>query len=617
MPVTKTKEDRAVIRALATRSVFEKTDRLLGWDGRVRVLTPVSDNGKNEVPAWTDGRVITLNGTNSDLYHVFFNGFDRESMVWLSGLNYHELAHCFFTPRLHSDMVSRVREKRAFQAMNVLEDQAAETKFVNLYPPAAHYFTATISKMMMGRPKLLATNYILIAGRKFLPMEIKEAFKHNYALQHQIADIERIVDEYTKCIYPGDQVCMTELCVEMQRLIDELDAQIDTDLEETSEHGDGSGPSETPQSGLQEGEPVSEDVQRQAINDLESQEGMGGQPQGVQLAETDQSQDQEDGEESDPDQQSSDSEDRDGLPGGEGAGSFTGISKKWQPEVLDDLLDRIYEQAKASVGNELDSRAKSVKSSERGYTVDASQSPFEERPPETEHIHAARGVEKEFQRLKQKYKPGWHARQETGKVDPNQIGQIRRGRTDVFRRFQPGVNNVLNIEVVLLLDQSGSMFRYSREAGSALWVLHRSMKNIGAEITALGYSDMNACKVLFQRGVDVPRNIRDYYSGGSTHVMPALSEARRIFRVSNKALKLCVIVTDGMFSDGDRVGKTLSEMSEPVAIVGINQDVAQTWKPSSHHALIVSQTIQHPSDLVPFTKNLVMDLASRNYQRTR
>lgn len=632
MPTTK--EDRAIVRALATRAVMEKTDRLLGWDGKVRVVTPKVNDGPDAVPAWTDGKTITINGQNADLHQTFYEGFDRESMLWLSGMNYHELAHCLFTPRMDSKMVRDVRNTKSFQAFNALEDQSAESKFVRLYTPARHYFTAVISKIMAGRQDLVATNYPLISGRKFLPKELRSLFRDNYALPHQIPEIERIVSAYCDCVYPSDRTQMVGLCQDFQALLDELRSQMHSDLDETSHHGDGSGQEGDEDHGLQEGKPVDEQTQREIVatpqfgEDLDDSEKGSGDGEGEQEGSEGSEEGQEglgtpvpgaasgeDGEGS----QSSNGEppDEDGLPGGDGAGAFTGISKKWQPEVLDDLLNQLHQNAEDALSDELDSRAKSIKSSERNYTVDASQCPFEERPPDTEHVTAAQGVEKEFRRLRQKYKPGWHTRKETGKIDPNQIGNIQRGRTDVFRRFQPGVNNALDVEVVLLLDQSGSMYQHTRESSQALWILHRSMKNIGAEITALGYSDYNNCVVLLQRGVQTPRHIRDYYSGGSTHVMPALSETQRIFRVSNKALKLCVIVTDGMFSDSDQARQTLTSMTDPVAIVGINHDVNKTWDPNKIKSLIVSRTITHPVDLVPFTKNLVMDLAQKHYERIR
>lgn len=635
MPTTK--EDRAIVRALATRAVMEKTDRLLGWDGKVRVITPKVNEGPDAVPAWTDGKTITINGQNADLHETFYKGFDRDSMLWLSGMNYHELAHCLFTPRMDSRMVKKIRDSRTFQAFNALEDQSAESKFVRLYTPSRHYFTAVIARLMSGRQDLVATNYPLIAGRKFLPKELRALFRDNYSLPHQIPDLERIVSAYCDCVYPSDETMMVKLCADYQDLLNELRQQMQSDLDETSHHGDGSGGEGDQDNGLHQGQPMPESEQREIVatpqfgEDLDDsdsgsdgedgegdgeQEGSGGSEEGqdgdgqpVAGAGS------EEGEEGA--QKGGEPPDEDGLPGGDGAGVYTGVSKKWQPGVLDDLLEQLHQNAEDALSDELDSRAKSIKSSERDYTVDASQCQFEERPPDTEHVTAAQGVEKEFRRLRQKYKPGWHTRRETGKLDPNQIGNIKRGRTDVFRRFQPGVNNALDVEVVLLLDQSGSMYQHTRESSQALWILHRSMKNIGAEITALGYSDYNNCKVLLQRGVQTPRHIRDYYSGGSTHVMPALSEAQRIFRVSHKALKLCVVVTDGMFSDSDQARKTLTSMTEPVAIVGINHDVSRTWDPNKIKSLIVSRTISHPVDLVPFTKNLVMDLAQRHYERVR
>lgn len=650
--MVQTKEDRAIVRSLATRNVLQKTDRLLGWDGRVRILPPQQDAGEDTFPAWTDGETITLNGTQHHLYEIFHAGFDRDAMLWVTGLNYHELAHCLFMPRLDSDLVRRVRDAGRFMAFNVLQDQADESKFVRLYGPARHYFTSAITKMMAGRSDLVRLNYPVISGRRFLPSDLRSLFRDNFALPEYLDQIDEITTEYVDLVFPEEEQRMETLITRMQDILDELRNQVgEPGL--SSHHGDeDNNDPDNPDQGCTEGTPMPPDEQREivgrgqvvSIDQGGTCGGLGddptteGQPQSAQgpsepSEDDDEASDQADdgqgsqegtqsqddpSEEDDESGESTGSPDRevDGLPGGQGAGQFKGVAKKWQPEVLDDLLDQIEQIASHELADELDSRQHSVRASEGEYQVTGTEMRFEERAP-VEEKHASQAVEKELRRLNQRFKPGWHTRRETGKVDTNQIANIKRGRTDVFKQFSPGVNNAVEAEVVILLDQSGSMYRYSREAGSAMWVLHRAMKRIGAEITVLGYSDAYQCSVLLQRGVETPPRVRDYYSGGATFVMPALAETRRIFRVSNKPLKLVVIVTDGMFSDSQEVAVTLREMREPTAIVGINQNVAKSWDPDKHHALRVSKTIEHPKELVDFTKRLVMSLARERYTVTR
>jgi len=615
--------DQSIIRAQATRQVMEKTNRLLGWDGKVKVIPPNHNNGLTAVPAWTDGGVITINGTQQHLYKIFRDGYDRDAMLWLSGLNYHELSHCFFTPRVNSRMVIIVQQRGHFMAMNALEDQSAESKFVRLYNPARHYFTAVITKMMLNNDLYVQMNYPLIAGRKYLPKELRKQFRDEYLVPEQIPEIDRIVSEYCDCVYPTDEDKMLHLIGEFHELINEMQQQTGMSPDLTSHTGDGTINDDShPDKGIREGEVVSVSVQREATEKpQEPQEG----EEGEEAAQTtsgssegeeadEESQGQGSDEESEGQcEQEGEAEDQDGLPGGDGAGSFTGKSRKWEPGTLDGLLESINQEVKEKVGHELDQRTQAVRSSERDYEVSSGQARFDERPPTTEHTTSSRGVEREMRRLQQKYKPGWNRRMETGKVDANQVANIRRGRTDVFKRFQPGVQNALDIEVVMLLDRSGSMYEHMREAGSALWVLHRAMKNIGAEVTVIGYSDSLECDVLMQRGSQTPKNVRDYWSGGATFVMPAMNEARRIFKASRRALKLMTIVTDGMFSDAGSVLEAMNTMQEPIAIVGINQNVRSTWDPDKIKALRVSKKIANPIELVPFTRDLVISLARERY----
>lgn len=627
--LTKTKsDDRRLVRAFATRTVLEKTDRLLGWDGRVRIIAPHDNAGQHEVPGWTNGEVITLNGQAHALYRAFDRGLNATTTMMITGLNYHELAHCLFTPRLDCDLVAEARRKNMWMAFNILEDQAAESKFVRRYLPAGHYFTTVVSTFLAERKDLIAVNYPLVSGRRYLPDEIRQLFRDNYIRQQDLDEIDEVVSEYVDCIYPDDKNRMRQLIEKMQRLISKLQLDSGSAPSMTSHHGQGSGSGEAennPNTGLQRGKPLSVEEQREIVNKIRQGEigellgrSKSGSEDGSQGAESGspqgESEDGPDGSTGDQGGEASDDVEAIDFPGGRGAGNdpdFT--STKWEPGLLDDLVDQAVSSSTEAMADELENRRAAIRESLDSYYVDAQIPPYSERPIDPYHISAARDVERELRRLRQRFKPSWQSRQDTGKVDANQLAKIRRGQNDVFKRWNEGVHNATDMEVVILLDQSGSMYHMAQEAGSAMWVLYRALRNLGAEVTVLGYSDGNTCSVLIQRGEETPKSLRTYFSGGPTYVMPALREARRIFSTSRKPMKILEIVTDGVFSDPALVKQELLSMEHPVAIIGINEDVAERWKVDEIQALKASKTISTPMDLVEFTRRFVTRMINERY----
>jgi hypothetical protein len=643
-------KDMGAIRSMATRIVMEKTNRLLGWDGRVKVLKPmeVTEPDGQNAPAWTNGKTITINGRQEPLRGAFINGFDKETMLVVTGLNYHELAHCFFTPRLDSGYVANVRNHGWFQALNALEDQAAESRFVRLYSPSRHYFTAIIAKLMAGEQECVTKNYPLIAGRKFLPTDLRRLFRSNFVRPDLIPDFEQVIDAYCDAIYPDDEGVMFSLVERYHILI--MDA-LGNHPSPTSTHGDLVDGDGGPGHGITGGEmlpvgerrrvaglkPVGEDISGEPLDEEDEEEKLGKVANNPPIIPTPDPEAEDPSNDKDPDEEGSqkpskgsEEEDEagdesdgseagteapDGPPGGRGAGHSKKRGKKYEPADLDEILQTAIEDAFEEVAQDLHRREEAVRFSEDQYEVDATPSPFKTRAVESHHTHIARQVEKALRRLNQKFKPGWHRRQESGKLNSNDAARMRRGETDVFKRFSPGVNNALSFEVVLLLDQSGSMYQLVKQSADALWILHKAMKSVNAEITVLGYSDHDQCKVLMQRGEPTPKQVHDYFVGSSTYVMPALEETSRIFRVTRKPLRLCVVVTDGCFSDPEPVGEWLHASKDPVAIVGIGADVHAYWNPDRYRALKVSKTIQSPLDLVPLVQELVTQLSSERYTK--
>lgn len=621
-----TDSDRTKMRSFATQAVLEKTDRILGPKVSVRV-----ESSNVSAPGYTDGKVIYINSRMEPIRSALSKGFDPKTMLLLTGLNYHELAHCLFTPRLTSGLVNNVRNEGAFMAFNILEDQSAETLFVKRYEPARHYFTALVTDYMMDDTITLSINYPLVSGRLFLPASLRRKFRESYRYTRIVDDIDRLVAEYKTLVYPSDKTRMYNIIIEFQRLLDSVKPPT----------------IETPHKNFVEGDVADETERRQIvevdefINDDEDDE------QEASLGEEDEDESEEteegvtieeDGEGSDDESVSDDSSDNDsddsgttsdepgdtdgdeessdeGEPSeatesgdGDGGSAQSYKDLKSQPQKrreMFDSLEEAFNESLEEVEHELDDRIHSVQEEERNYQV--SKDPTNPRyvPVKPEHHALVNKCVDEFAQAKVQRMPGWHRRQRHGKLDPKRYAKALKGYDDVFKRWREGVNDIVEFEAVFLLDQSGSMSSRMERASTALWVLRRTFEEHDGTTTVLGFEDH--LHLLSQRGDTASRTqIPMYRHHGGTKVGNALTETRRILTTSRKAMKLCVIVSDGGFHDTERAQNVIHTMGEPVTIVGLDIDVS-VWK--GERNIIHQQTITDPMELVEVVKNLALNLS--------
>ena len=185
-------EDRIKSRMNSLAASLAKTDRILTGrrDVTVRMLTTKETGLK--VPGFSDGQNITI---HRDL---FTNIGDAITLVKIMGLNYHELSHIIMTPRNRTVFRKAVMAEKLGYAFNALEDQRIETQFVAMYSAAAKYFTEMVIEFYVNKQEAWKLAHLLTHGRRFLPLEIREAFKERFILSGTTDETraEEIIDEY-------------------------------------------------------------------------------------------------------------------------------------------------------------------------------------------------------------------------------------------------------------------------------------------------------------------------------------------------------------------------------------------------------------------------------------
>jgi hypothetical protein len=210
------------IRLDAWRGVFEKTNRILS-EQKVTVQIVPSDRlpqGMADVAGWTDGLDIHLNG--EEIRKMLRQNDSLSAVLRLKGLNYHELCHVLFTPRMTDDFVRRVVEKATqsgdrkwWYAFNALEDQRIETWFTATYGSSRRYFEAVILEWIIKNGNAEAA--ILVYGRKYLSPRIRvqagRVFRKKYGSvpingvpMDLYEEFKTVIDEYITLVLPTDAV---------------------------------------------------------------------------------------------------------------------------------------------------------------------------------------------------------------------------------------------------------------------------------------------------------------------------------------------------------------------------------------------------------------------------
>jgi hypothetical protein len=576
--MTVSKVDQKLIRAQALERVFEKTDRILGGN---HVRVQVSEL-QYEFPAFTDGKTITIVGAQDPVERALEQGFTPETMRVASGLNYHELAHVLFTPRLDSRLVEDVKSHGAFMAFNILEDQSAETLFVSLYEPARHYFSSLVTTYMMEDSSYLALNYPLVSGRLFLPQGLRQTFRDAFHQQDKVDRIDQIVVEYKNLRTPNDDPRMLDLILEFKALLEE-------DLPKMV------------------GVMVSHELSA-GSPDQELREQAAQAPEFV---------DDDDLEDATPGETSGEAEDDDGndeVEDGSDA-EASGDTSPPSDEELEEKLSKAKSKAEDAIHDEVNERLENLRQEQRNYKPEIERSaPTTRAPHPLEHSIAQR-CEDEFRRVEMQHAPGWTHRTKSGRLDPRRYAKALDGYDDVFKKWLPGVHDALDFEVVMLIDRSGSMSGSKMEEASvAVWILKRMFEECDGVTTVMGFDSKNAHAILAQRGERALQGtVPLYTSRGLTYVYDALVEANRILYSSIKPLKLCVVVSDGGFYDDDEVERLLPNFVAPVSFIGIQDDSSLRWKESPN--VIHVQVINEPTELIDVVKNLALRLSDERLTR--
>jgi hypothetical protein len=505
-----TREQRDNDRLHALIDVYQGVDRILTGE-RVKVLLA---EDPSPVPAWSTGDAIYFNAPQ-------ISPDDVNEISQLHGLNVHELAHVLFSPRKGSTFMLSVAEENLQSTMNMLEDQRIETLLTAIYPSTRHWLQAAVARFILKTgDDGLRKSYVLLRGRRYLPGALRAASRARWDRPEFLADIDRIIDEYRLLTYPHDYSIGLGLIREMHAILEQVLDELPQDP-----FGHGARPTEI----LSAGRPKPLSEQRKARDRADD-----GEPE-----EADDPSDTLDEQDDKDDQDDSDSE---SLGSPDSPDESNEESESAAPDALreaaEELIDSV--MSHADVKREINRTLRQVlgRSAEDG--VDARK--VIERTPNPEYVNLSRQFRKSLERLVRQADSGWHARESSGRVNPLRWAQ-EKDIDSAFDRWDEGIHDAVDLEVVILLDESGSMSYRIDKAIDSMWATKRALDRIDASTTVIGFS--NTSHVLYRSRDRATAKARYSFDGGGTVPVDALRQATEIFEYSKRSQKILLIFTDG------------------------------------------------------------------------
>ena len=547
------------------------TDQILSDD-----LDTLSIVEGGPAAAWTsgEGNHVTFN-----LKKMPMPDTPANIRVWL-GTNAHELGHVKYTPRKDSDLLLRVMDaERVFmtgikQLWNIAEDQRQERLMLGRFQPWAPYLVEALGYHLVADTE---SAWLLFAGRTWLSDDIRAQARAMLIAQRsaKVADqVAELIGNYQSLTDTGDkqQNDAWDILVDLHRLFgDDLPKMppvcepIGEGEEDTSEPGGSVPPRADEDPEPQPGRPRKDDddgvetPKRDADADTDGSDGDGdddgddkgddGKGKGESKPAPD------DAADSEPVRSAGAGNDPNATPPKPGELDPNAMKKRLRDEAEEQTQEDA--EAKKDLNDVLDAldhgrtqgEAKGEHSA--GNYVDVSS--------DARRLYDE--VSRELMDLKDECEPGWNKRVASGRLNVRRLLNSHVVDPDtLYDRYEPGQVDATSVEVMLLLDVSGSMSSVIDQVGEATWAIRKAVDDLEGDLTVITWQS-GPHEVLAHPG-DRPEErmfVPTVFGGTNPH--SALVEAYRVLADSQAPIKLMVILTDGSWGVADESEQLIDAMN--------------------------------------------------------
>ena len=509
-----------------------------------------------DVPAFTDSQSISI---NHDRYKSVGTG---ESIRRLKGLTIHELSHVLYTPRNQSAMGKWLSSHNyMFTAFNILEDCRIENLMIVRMSGVEPWLVNVVVTEILNKETLsiaernehFAKSYPLLYGRKYLAPKIIVQARNEFAKHwpHLVDKLHAIVDKYLVLTYHNkdDLTTAQDLVSEFYDILSEMSpGQIDTH----NPHGKGSREGATPSSSGGQ-KPLGKRETEKDVNKVKDL--MGKQRDEVKKATAD-------------DDTASDSTSTDDSADGKSSADKLADELKQQQsssqERISEDVKNTLEQAKSSSGG-------SSGSSSKAWSI---------RPIQRNNLTAfapsdvakanMRKFAKHLLEVKALSDPYWEKRTDNGRLNVRNL-MLERNIEEAFDLWNDEMSEATDVEAVVLVDDSASMYNSRETTAETVWAIKRAFDTIEANTTVINYgsTQYNAVQVYGRNeSAGVKVNLENRNLGG-TEPAPVLAKAQEILNNSPRAIKIMLILTDGLWEGETAAESTIISMRQSGILTGL------------------------------------------------
>jgi hypothetical protein len=507
----------------AIGAVYQRADRIITGDSDIAVT--IAHSKEMTEPSMTDGKDIILNGNLID-------DVTDDTIIGLNGVNYHELAHVLYSPRVGSALGQYVSNNNMKRAFNVLEEGRIERLITTQYPTTTLTLEAMTNDFILREhPSQWGNAFATTTGRMYLPLELRQTIADKFIAQYGLAlaqEVHGIVHEYRKLSFPTDFGRAKELVAQLTNLIGKDN---ETEPQWAQGHGDRTLPEKgRPKSGKEQGslQERAKDNKAEELNDNPTNFG-----NGVGHA---------------------------GINGEEYKGENHNLTD--DEKALQEQLEKRMKEIKNDkrISREIKDTRKAIQGNTDTRTKLPKANAIEQRPSE-QAVAYARKFGRELERIVRDNDPAWERYLPSGKLnisrtmnpDVNAIGEM-------FDVWDTGNENT-EIEATILIDNSGSMWGLMNTVCEQAWIIKRGIESINGSVSV--YSFNSDSKIVYENNEKAKPNAYRYVGNtGWTNPYRALIEAERTLKASTKPNKLFFAITDGQWSDDDNCNAVIKRMKE-------------------------------------------------------
>jgi hypothetical protein len=598
------------------RFVMQKVVRILSGQD-IKVI--VESNGSIPAPGWTDGRNISLNSSwllpklRGDV--TYGAGF-LNVVAAIKGLVYHELSHIFYSPTDNTLINRRVRDEGLWWAYNALEDQRIESLFTNVYEPAGVYFTRTVAEWISTTPEALKTSFMLLYGRRYLPVDLRlnaeRAFTNAHANSFLLngrpitADyVKGIINEYltlpgfTKNPDGETTNRIMELIRAYAGIVQDLNPPRTSPTMDNSPNASGNAVNTLPPSKNEPEQPNN---------------GPGVIPEDTDPAESDEPGDLP-GDDAGDDAGDDDASPTSGAGGSGSDSSEPGNALNDLADIAADLVDDVLNTT------ELQKDLKGIADSVRSNVQDSDgMGGMMAQSVRDEPLTVSRAVTKRCTRalasLRLELEAEKEYRSHTGRLNMRRVMSAAPHETDLFDQWQDDISDEGGIELVVLLDLSGSMAGILPLVSQEMWVIKRACDDLDIRCTVLGYS--YGWVGLYRPSERADKQwVRQFAPIGGTHALEALRRAHTVLTNSDRPNRALVTITDGIWEDDEddvsAVMGSLHANNTTSMLLSINTGYGVPENTHDHQIVVAGDSIQMmPNHITKMTERILRKTIASN-----